>query len=58
MEYNEEPVYYCKACLSLHIVEEHGNDLCKNCGAINFVSVIPYEDYEKMIDEKDSELKS
>lgn len=31
-EYNNEPVYYCKGCLSLNIEAWEGGSLCKNCG--------------------------
>ncbi len=57
--YSNEPTYYCKSCMSLHIIEgEDGNDICGSCGAVNFVSVVPYEEYEKIINERNSEIKS
>ena len=57
-DYSKEPTYYCKACLSLHIVEDDGQDICGSCGAVNFVAVVPYEEYEKIANENNSELKS
>jgi len=33
-EYNTEPVYYCKSCLSLHITPEDGmGSYCHECGS-------------------------
>jgi hypothetical protein len=34
-KYNEEPVFYCKHCLSLNIrgVEEMNLDYCDDCGS-------------------------
>lgn len=32
IDYNKEPVYYCKDCLSLHIISEDGLTYCKKCG--------------------------
>lgn len=35
-EYNQEPVYYCKRCLSLKIVALNDyTDYCDTCGSIN-----------------------
>lgn len=37
-EYNEEPVHYCKRCLSLNIrVDENGEEFCENCTSTNIV---------------------
>lgn len=36
--YNEEPVYYCKRCLSLNIRQipsMKSMDYCDDCGAVN-----------------------
>lgn len=32
-EYNEEPVYYCKNCLSLNILTFENTDYCDSCGS-------------------------
>lgn len=32
-EAQEEPVIYCKDCLSLNIVSDNGMDVCCNCGS-------------------------
>lgn len=29
---NEEPIYYCKSCLSLAIVNDGGESYCNECG--------------------------
>lgn len=34
-EYNKEPVYYCKKCLSLKIVDSDGLCFCDECGCID-----------------------
>lgn len=58
-EFKDEPTYYCKSCLSLHIVvDNQGNDMCGSCGAVNFVSVVPYKDYEKMMNERDTDVRA
>lgn len=45
-KYNEDPVYYCEHCLSLHIIEEpEGICYCKKCGStqINTASLNEYD---------------
>jgi hypothetical protein len=33
-EYNNEPIYYCKSCLGLHILPEEGmGSYCQDCGS-------------------------
>ena len=33
-EYNAEPVFYCKSCLSLHVMPENGmGSYCQECGS-------------------------
>jgi hypothetical protein len=32
-EYNNEPIYYCKKCLSLRIRGAEGMDYCDTCGS-------------------------
>lgn len=47
-EYNGEPVYYCKDCLSLAIVELDGiYDYCANCGSMN-TGAATFEDWQDM----------
>jgi hypothetical protein len=51
-KYNDEPVEYCLACNSLHIVYEEDNNavLCMNCGAMDFTAMAPSIDkYLKMV---------
>lgn len=53
-EYNDEPVFYCKECLSLKIkTVMHGLDLdyCDDCGATN-IEKIHIEDWEKLYKER------
>lgn len=33
VNYNEEPVYFCKHCLSLKIMDVEGIDCCGDCGS-------------------------
>jgi hypothetical protein len=41
-EYNKEPVYYCKHCLSLNIrgVSEMNLDYCDDCGSTEIESCL------------------
>lgn len=32
-EFNEEPVYYCKECLSLKILAIDNTEFCDDCGS-------------------------
>lgn len=53
-QYNEEPVFYCKECLSLKIrtiVEGSDLDFCDNCGATN-IAKTSIEEWEKMYRER------
>lgn len=37
-EYNKEPVYYCKRCLSLNIrVNDNNEEFCEDCASTNVV---------------------
>jgi hypothetical protein len=55
----EEPVYYCKNCLSLNIqIDDNKNDVCGNCGAENFTSCVPYEDYEDLVNETNRNIRT
>ena len=51
-EYNEEPVHYCKRCLSLNIrVDENGEEFCEECTSTNIVEtdIFNWENlYEQM----------
>lgn len=36
-QYNDEPVFYCKNCLSLAIKSVSSLDFCNDCGSTNIV---------------------
>lgn len=39
-DYNSEPVFYCKHCLSLnvrHVLDTKDSEYCDNCGSTNIV---------------------
>lgn len=46
-EYNNEPVVYCKRCLSLAIRTEGGTEYCDKCGSTEVESANIF-DWEKM----------
>lgn len=46
-EYNKEPVFYCKHCLSLKIRTVSGMDYCDNCSATD-VECCNIEDWENL----------
>lgn len=53
-EYDEEPVYYCKRCLSLNIKQMpfmENKDYCESCGAVE-VGIASFEEWEEMYREK------
>lgn len=53
-EYNNEPVYYCKHCLSLKIIGVAGMDdaeYCDECGSTN-IEQTSIEEWEKLYKEK------
>lgn len=50
-KYDEEPVCYCKYCLSLKIIEEDGIVSCDACGSAN-VDMTDIETWEKLYEEK------
>lgn len=50
-EYNEEPVIYCKDCLSLRIMEIGGTALCDDCGSTEFEEA-NIRDWEKLFESK------
>lgn len=53
-EYNNEPVFYCKQCLSLKIRDvEHidSSEYCDDCGSTN-IDTASIEDWEVMYKER------
>lgn len=51
-DYNDEPVFYCKHCLSLLIINDSqlpGLEYCKDCGSTNIESthVLKWEEMYK-----------
>lgn len=50
-EYNDEPVVYCKRCLSLAIRSEEGTDYCDKCGSTEIEEANIF-DWEKMYGSK------
>lgn len=49
--YNEEPVYYCKDCLSLKIRSAEDQDFCDKCGSAN-IGIASIFEWQQMYDEK------
>lgn len=53
-EYNSEPVYYCKHCLSLKVMGVAGIDdaeYCDECGSTN-IGKASIEEWEKLYEER------
>lgn len=50
-DYNNEPVYYCKQCLSLRIKVVGGYDFCDECGSTN-IETTHIENWEKLYEER------
>lgn len=50
-EYNDEPVYYCKHCLSLKVKIVGGYDFCDDCGSTH-IETSHIEDWEKLYEER------
>lgn len=51
-EYNDEPVYYCKRCLSLNImVDDNGDEFCEECTSTNIGKTNVFK-WEKLYKEK------
>ena len=49
-EYNKEPVYYCKKCLSLkigYVAVLDGSEYCEDCNSTN-IGKAPIEEWDKM----------
>lgn len=56
--YNEEPVYYCKSCLSLRILGISKDDdcnFCDDCGSVN-IETINIKDWETLYKERYGKL--
>lgn len=52
VDYNDEPVYYCKQCLSLrirHILDVANTEFCDSCGSmdIDTCNIYDWEDLYK-----------
>lgn len=50
-DYNDEPVYYCKNCLSLKIKIVGGYDFCDDCGSTN-ITTSHIDDWDKKYQER------
>lgn len=51
-EYNEDPVYYCKRCLSLNIrVDDNGEEFCEDCTSTNIAKTNIFK-WEKLYKQK------
>lgn len=46
-QYNDEPVYYCKHCLSLAIKDIGIGDCCADCGSM-IIGVTTLEGYDRL----------
>ena len=46
-EYNNEPVFYCRDCLSLKIMTYEDNDFCDSCGSSN-IAQMNIKDWENL----------
>lgn len=45
IDYNSEPVFYCKHCMSLHIIDSGFMDYCANCGSTD-IETASLEEYD------------
>lgn len=50
-DYNDEPVYYCKTCLSLKIKIVGGYDFCDECGDTD-IATTSIENWERLYEER------
>ena len=51
-EYNDDPVHYCKRCLSLNIrVDDEGEEFCEDCTSTNIAKTNIFK-WEKLYKEK------
>lgn len=49
-EYNKEPVFYCKHCLSLkvrHVIGMEDSEYCDDCGSTD-IAECPIEEWESI----------
>lgn len=46
-DYNKEPVWYCRECLSLTIMNSGGQDYCRDCGSTD-ITWAPIDRWEKL----------
>ena len=53
-DYDSDPVFYCRNCLSLSIVHEDMLDLdsCKDCGSTDIAGPVSFEVWESMYEKK------
>lgn len=54
-DYNDEPVYYCKNCLSLRIKIVGGYDFCDECGCTD-IKTAHISDWEKLYEERNGHM--
>lgn len=47
IDYNAEPVFYCKHCLSLNIQADGYLDFCGNCGSTD-IEKTTLEEYDEL----------
>ena len=47
IDYNEEPVFYCRNCLSLKIMDGGFIDYCDNCNSTD-TDTASLEEYDEM----------
>ena len=50
-DYNDEPVHYCKQCLSLKIKIVGGVDFCDDCGSTN-ITTAHIDEWDKLYQER------
>ncbi len=49
--YEEEPVYYCRSCLSLKIIPIQDEEFCDLCGSTDIGTAL-IEEWEKLYESK------
>ena len=50
-DYNNEPIYYCKHCLSLKVKIVGGYDFCDDCGS-TAIDTAHIEEWEKLYEDR------
>lgn len=50
-DYNSDPVFFCKHCLSLRIRDVDNNDFCDECGSID-IDTSNISEWETLYEEK------